>query len=119
MNVFELSGAAFLDIVGVDFDEEKARRSGELDTAAQQGARVAADSDVAVDQQNGPPSSLGWQSVEHRSAQCDSAESDGMGRRAGGYVDAECENSTAQECSAQPARSAADVENGADAAIEH
>lgn len=59
VDVFEPGGAELLDIGGVEFDEEKTRRAGELDTAAQRGTRVATDADAVVGEQDGPPGSLG------------------------------------------------------------
>ena len=59
MAVFEPGGAALVDVIGVDLDEEGTRRGGELDAAVQQGVRVTADADVAVREQDGLPVSLG------------------------------------------------------------
>ena len=59
VDIFEPGGAQLFDVVRAHLDEENTRRGDELDTPAQQSMRVAADADVAVDEQDGSPVSLG------------------------------------------------------------
>lgn len=119
LEVLESGGAQLLDVVGVDLDDEATRRRDEPTTAVQQGARVPSDTDVAVDEQKGLPASLGRQTVEDRSAECEPAQGTGQRDRARCDVDPEGEDSPAEEFSAQTAWPAADVEDGTDAAFQH
>lgn len=73
LEVLEPHRAQLLDVIGVDLDDEASRRGHESTTAVQQAARVASDADVAVDEQNRLPATLGRQTVEDRPAQCEPA----------------------------------------------
>ncbi|MFF2937835.1 hypothetical protein [Streptomyces mirabilis] len=118
MGVFHPCGTALCHVDLLDLDEQDTRRCDELHTPSEQGPGVAADTDVPVGQQEGLPGSLTRKGGEHRPAQCRPAESDSAGDRPRGNVDTDGEDALVQECPAQPARSAADVQNGAGAALQ-
>ncbi len=101
-----------------EFDVQPAVGGEQLAAAAQQPARVAADADVAVGEQQVPPAAVPGQRGEDVAAQRGRAAGAGQpdGRRAD--VDAERRVAEPVQGAGEPARSAADVERRPGAAVE-
>ena len=92
-----------------EFDESAARRCEQLRHPAQQRDRVAADADVAVDQQHGVPAALPWNVGENAAVQGNATRGPGQRDRIWGDVDPERGVTTCRERDSEPTRAAPDI----------
>ncbi|WP_031111480.1 hypothetical protein, partial [Streptomyces sp. NRRL S-146] len=68
----------FVDVRGGGLGDQQTARAQDPGDPFQQGARIAPDADVAVHEQNGVPTALAGQSLEHRPSQRLAPEPDGV-----------------------------------------
>ena len=93
-------------------DDDLATGSNERSTPAQQPVGVAADSDVAVEEEDGLPAPGAGQSVEHRPLEDGTASPSGQGDGRRRRVDTQHSNPPPSQSVEHPPRTAPDVENG-------
>ncbi|GAA2985632.1 hypothetical protein Sfulv_17650 [Streptomyces fulvorobeus] len=103
---------SLVDVLGGGLGDEEPARGEQVRRPPQQQGRVAADADVAVEEQDSAPAALPGKRFEDRPAQGGTTESPGTVDRGIADVDTERAVTAGRERGHQPPGSAPDVQDG-------